>query len=341
MHTSNSPHLFSPANRPPLWLYHDLTHDQWRRPEYQNLCLETVHRHCAHSFQIVQLDRYSVYRYVPDLPREVWVKCSPAQRVDLMRWELLARHGGLFLDADVLVLRDLLPVMEKLQDHDFVAFGKADGHHPHMQPKGQVQSGGDVAHVGGGRGFRTQTTPTLLDDATHQPTFPKPLTWAMASRPAGRLVMLARHRAHWIIRNDPNRLYVAPHVLGRETMWHCMGQLHQEAAARAGARGCTGHWEPWTYFHVSNVCAEQDRFGQPYTKDRLLQDGVYDEQCVANGALMVPLNSPDDGRLCGFPMWFMKASREQLLGELGETTVVGELWRRSLNTNDPSNVDLI
>ena len=292
-HSARTP-FFS---RPPLWLYHELTHDQWRRPEYENVCLETVQRHCAHSFQIVPLDRYSIYKYVPDLPGDVWVKCSPAQRMDLMKWELLSRYGGLFLDADVVVLRDLLPVLAKLKDHDCVVFGQ-DG-------------GGSI------RTYSTPTSPSMCPPVV----VPKPLTWAIASRPAGRLVTMARNRAYWLIHNDPHRLYVSPHAIGRETMWHCMEQLRHEAVGCANAQS-------WSYFHVSSVCAEQDRFGRPYTKDRLLQDGVYDKQCIAKGALIVPLN-PNGGRTCGFPMWFVKASREKLLGEMGQT-VVGGLWRRSL-----------
>lgn len=313
-------HPFS--THPPLWLYHDLSHDQWRRPEHHNLCLETVQRHCSRSFRIVQLDRYSVYKYIPDLPREVWVKCSPSQRVDLMRWELLCRYGGMFLDADVLVMQDLQPIMRKLREHDFVAFGA--GPQVHMSEQQQVHP------VGRGRGIRTYTPPSLGCDrspseASLRQPFHKPLTWAMASRPEGQLVRLARKRAYWLIRNDAHRLYASPHLLGRDTLWFCMDQLRQQAAASPPPPGTPAHW---SYFRVSNECAGHDRHDRTYTKARLLREGAFDEQCLREGVFVVPLN-PEGGRSCGFPMWFVKASREELLGELGHT-VVGGLWRRSL-----------
>ena len=39
-------------NRPPLWLYYENPYYQWRRPEYLNLCLETVQRHCGRRFRV-------------------------------------------------------------------------------------------------------------------------------------------------------------------------------------------------------------------------------------------------------------------------------------------------
>ena len=93
-------------NRPPLWLYYENPYYQWRRPEYLNLCLETVQRHCGRSFRVIPLTRYDVYKYLPDLRKDVWVKCTAAQRMDLIRWELLSRYGGLCLDPDVLVAGD-------------------------------------------------------------------------------------------------------------------------------------------------------------------------------------------------------------------------------------------
>lgn len=114
--------------RPPLWLYHELAPHQWKRPEHLNLCLETVRKHCGRSFRVLPLTRYNIYKYVPDLRKDLWHTCTHRQRMDWMKWELLSRYGGLFLDADVLVVRDLTPYTHKLLDHDFVAFGSQPTH---------------------------------------------------------------------------------------------------------------------------------------------------------------------------------------------------------------------
>ena len=301
--TIDSNHPFG-SRRPPLWLYHDLSHHQWHRPEYQNVCLETVQRHCAHSFRIVQLDRYTIYKYIPDLRTDVWIKCSPSQRVDLMRWELLSRYGGLFLDADVLVMRDLAPLMQKLNTHDFVAFGGASS--------SDALSDETIPIIGGGRGIRTFATPVLPSCGVSR-TFFKPLTWAMASRPGGTLVTRALQRSHWLITNDVHRLTTQPNLLGRDTMWYCMDRLRQSALY--------GH-SNWTYFHVDNACS-----GVPYSKYRLLEPANDDSACSEYGDFMIPLNPT--GGSCKFPEWFVRASREELLAN-ENGTLVGELWRISL-----------
>ena len=115
-------------HRTPLWLYHELAPHQWKRAEYLNLCLETVRKRCGRTFRVLPLTRYNVYKYVPDLRKDIWFTCTHRQRMDWMKWELLCRYGGLFLDADVLVVRDLTPYIHRLLDHDFVAFGGTATH---------------------------------------------------------------------------------------------------------------------------------------------------------------------------------------------------------------------
>lgn len=316
-HLPNMQHNHPFTDRPPLWLYHDLPHHQWRRPEYHHLCLETVQRHCARQFRIVPLNRYNIYTYVPDLRQDLWHKCSPSQRVDVMRWELLSRYGGLFLDADVVVMRDLGPLMEKLGKHDCVLFGES--------PSETKVSAAKVPHIGGGRGIRTTSLPLLPGTDTTSDTFTRPLIWAIASRPGGALVTRALQRAHWLLANDPLRLAVQPHLLGRDTLWYTMNQL-RDAVTRNFM---------WTYFHVSNTCAGNDRNNRPYTKTRLLMPGTYDRTCLQSGSTFVvpldPLGGANGQTGCAFPVWFVEATREELLGdEANGGTVVGGLWRRSL-----------
>lgn len=318
------------TDRPPLWLYHDLPHHQWRRPEYHHICLETVKRHCARQFRIVSLNRYNTYTYVPDLRKDLWHKCSPSQRVDLMRWELLSRYGGLFLDADVVVMRDLGPLMKKLGEHDCVLFGESANESEPPQR---------VPHIGGGRGIRTTTCP-LLTSSTTSPNAPltpftRPLIWAIASRPGGVLVSRARQRANWLLTNDHHRLSTQPHLLGRDTLWYTMNQLRAAVTRRY----------VWTYFHVSDTCAGKDRHGRPYTKTRLLMPGTYDRSCTGSTFLVPldPLGGANGQTGCAFPAWFVEATREELLGGdvLGGDvvaanggTIVGRLWRQSLGLDE-------
>jgi hypothetical protein len=277
-----------PTNHPfhhrhPLWLYHELAQHQWKRPEHLNLCLETVRKHCGRKFRVIPLTRYNIYKYVPDLRKDIWHTCTHRQRMDWMKWELLSRYGGLFLDADVLVVCDLTPHMHKLQDHDFVAFGRTeDGSSPQQ---------------------------------------PKPLTWAMASRPNGQLVTLARQRCNWILDNkrsavlqdDTNSTF----LFGTRMLWDCMAILRRTNTSQ----------HSWKHFHVTSVCAGSDARNHPYTVDRLLMNETVDEQCLRTMHLL-PL-----GPTSAFPSWFVNASREQLLGN--GNLLVSKLWRWSLLDETP------
>lgn len=281
------------VRRAPLWLYYEVAPHQWKRPEYLNLCLETVQKHCGRRFRVVPLTRYDIYKYIPDLRKDIWYLCSHHQRMDFMKWELLSRYGGLFLDADVLVVRDLTPYLNKLAEHDFVAFG---------------------------RETLPSTPSSLTSPPTQQPIWPA--TWAMASRPRGQLATLARQRSHWLL--DNKRSLVRPkddidtthhYVFGKTMLWECMTILQRHSTPE----------QSWKYFLVDSRCVGNDAQNQPYTKDRLLTNESIDEKCVQTMHL-IPLDS--DGTPHTFPSWFMDASREQLLGN-GQL-MVGKLWRWSL-----------
>ena len=43
--------------------------------------------------------------------------------MDYYRILLLYKYGGLYIDADTLVLRDPIEIIEKLKNYDFVGFG--------------------------------------------------------------------------------------------------------------------------------------------------------------------------------------------------------------------------
>ena len=68
-------------------------------------------------------------------------RLQPAHRADFIRAFLLQRHGGLWVDADCLVMQPLAPVLALLDTHDFVA---------HRERSGLVSNG----FIGARRGSR-------------------------------------------------------------------------------------------------------------------------------------------------------------------------------------------
>jgi Capsular polysaccharide synthesis protein len=87
-------------------------------------------------------------RYLPELPSEVLRIKQIAHKADMIRSMLIARHGGMWLDSDAIVLHDLNWLFELLQTHEFVCFndqGRLEGAGPGVRvncflsrPGGQV-----------------------------------------------------------------------------------------------------------------------------------------------------------------------------------------------------------
>tara|TARA_R110002095_G_scaffold97122_1_gene85019 strand:- start:122 stop:2788 length:2667 start_codon:yes stop_codon:yes gene_type:complete len=109
-----------------IWTYWE-TMKNHTRPEYLDLCEETWHHHCADDFEIVRVTPENIQEYVPDiLPEWHDIKCL-AHKADYLRAVLVHRYGGLWLDNDIVVLKDLAPVMERLQESgsDFIGCGRS------------------------------------------------------------------------------------------------------------------------------------------------------------------------------------------------------------------------
>ena len=89
------------------------------------LSLKTVDNHCSKSFNIIRLNKDNIYKYIPEM-KEYEDKIKDiliAQKVDIYRIMLLYKYGGIYLDADTVVLRDPIEIIHKLQKYDFVGFG--------------------------------------------------------------------------------------------------------------------------------------------------------------------------------------------------------------------------
>jgi len=114
------------SNKPYLWQYWDNIDDN-KTPAYINLCFKTVDKHCSKSFNIVRLNKHTISDYLPELKTLPFYnkidKLIIAHKVDLYRIMLLKKYGGLYMDADIVVLRDPIEIIDKLQTYDYVGFG--------------------------------------------------------------------------------------------------------------------------------------------------------------------------------------------------------------------------
>jgi hypothetical protein len=60
--------------------------------------------------------------YLPDIEESVLRIATPAHKADMIRTRLVRRYGGMWLDTDALVLRDLNWLFDLLGDCEFVGF---------------------------------------------------------------------------------------------------------------------------------------------------------------------------------------------------------------------------
>ena len=121
----NKEHFKSETNtKPKLWVYWE-DKPETKMPAYIKLCLKSMEKHCKNSFDVIKLDEKSIYDYLPELHHTKYNLSNLliAQKVDYYRVLLLAKYGGLYLDADVLVLKDPIEIIDKLKEYDYVGFG--------------------------------------------------------------------------------------------------------------------------------------------------------------------------------------------------------------------------
>ena len=249
----NANHPFD--RTPPLWLYWENPSFAWKRPEYLDLCRQTVRKHCDRDFSVVELTPKNVYRYLPDLREDIGVKCNRTQKAHYIRLALLEKYGGVWLNADVIVFGSLMPYVRKLEAYDYVGFGC------HFNNCGVRKDGA-----------------------------PRPATWIMVSRPHGELVSLARKRADFMLDQYSWTLQRRWGAFGDELVWMCIDDLLRERAESGDEEKGRG----WRYYHVGSKCVERDSHGERFSNLRMMQNERVDPQCVGR-LLVLPIGSTAPG----------------------------------------------
>ncbi|HVW59462.1 MAG TPA: FkbM family methyltransferase [Puia sp.] len=105
--------------RLPIWMY-------WEgdMPEWIKACHRTVFDHG----EDVRLLTPAGFDELRDRDRDLDLShlCT-AHRADFIRAFLLSRFGGVWIDSDCLVMRSLQPLIDLLEDHDFIAYRERAG----------------------------------------------------------------------------------------------------------------------------------------------------------------------------------------------------------------------
>lgn len=141
MSRENKIYDISHSNQKPfMWVYWDninkteipsktLTKSSTKTPECIQLCHETKIKNCANSFNLVFLNANNIKQFLPEL-NDIASDIEHlviAHKVDIYRIMLLYKYGGLYVDADIIIIRDPIEIMDKLNLYDFIGFG-CSGH---------------------------------------------------------------------------------------------------------------------------------------------------------------------------------------------------------------------
>jgi hypothetical protein len=202
------------SNKPNLWLY-------WEgppMPSYIEMCKETIYKHCSNSFNIIFLNDKTINEWLPELNEKKidLSRLKIAQRVDYYRILLLYKYGGLYMDIDILVMKDPIEIINKLNDEiDFVGFGCT----------------GNVCKYGYG----------------------KPSNWLLASKPNTILMKnvleSCENKINLINKKELNNKDINYFDLGKFIIWEELEKLNKSGYkyfhypnSIDGTRDVNGHW---------------------------------------------------------------------------------------------------
>lgn len=124
----------------PVWIWYEYA--QASPARYIQLNLQALRRHApAPHFAIHFVNSSNIKNHVPGLPHEFWHLPTRVAFSDAGRLALLANRGGIYLDADFLVLRSLMPIIDLLQQVEVVGY-------PFQPPHGVAATAAACARTG-------------------------------------------------------------------------------------------------------------------------------------------------------------------------------------------------
>ena len=108
-----------------IWMYWENRNGS-TKPPYLELCLETIKCHKG-SFEVKLLNEKTVKNYI-DLPPIVNKFTEIAHKADYIRFMLLHKYGGIWLDSDIILLRNIdAAIIMQLEKFDYVGYGREKG----------------------------------------------------------------------------------------------------------------------------------------------------------------------------------------------------------------------
>ena len=105
-----------------IWMYWETLPGK-KKPGYIDLCINSIKFNCGNCFEIIVLDNKNILKYIPEIENIDFSNLNLPQKVDFYRYCLLEKYGGVWIDADILVIKCICPFFKKLENNDYVGFG--------------------------------------------------------------------------------------------------------------------------------------------------------------------------------------------------------------------------
>ena len=178
-----------------IWMYWETLPGK-TKPGYIDLCIDSVKFNCGKCFNVIVLDDITIHDYLPEIKEIDFSNLNLPQKVDYYRYALLEKYGGVWLDADILVIKCICPFYEKLSNSDYVGFGC--GHD--------------------------------LDTCRKNPDgYSRPLNWFMISKKNTPFIKCVKNKAYnKIMEANKNNTKLPYHSIGKVILQQCYEELNSE-----------------------------------------------------------------------------------------------------------------
>lgn len=108
--------------KPYIWMFWETLPGK-KKPGYIDLCYKSVVHNCSCCFNIIYLNEKNIQQYIPEIKNYNISELKIQHKADLYRYLLLNKYGGLWIDADILVLKCLSNYYKNLDHYDYIGFG--------------------------------------------------------------------------------------------------------------------------------------------------------------------------------------------------------------------------
>ena len=179
------------TSKPHIWCYWE-TMEGRQKPAYIDLCYDSLQHNCKNCFEIHRLNEKTIRNYLPELNPADLDHLSIPHKTDYYRYALLEKYGGIWIDADIIILKCLCPLYKKLMEssHDYMGFGCG----------------------------RSRQSCSENPDGKNNPT-----NWLMMSKPNTKFMKCVRQSAEEVIFQKKDFKY---HEIGKRALEKCISNMN-------------------------------------------------------------------------------------------------------------------